>query len=162
MTSISSFTGSDLAPMRTSLNTITSMGAPQTAAAAGQVLGQGAGYLQGAQQTMAKLDESIERRTKAIGELEATNPGAATKDREQLDLLQRLRDRINLSIERVTAILSDKDPESVKNDAHAQQQLDDLERLEQRRRLLASEVSFTQPMAATQVASAYAQGAARA
>ncbi|MCW2950561.1 MAG: hypothetical protein JWN41_1574 [Thermoleophilia bacterium] len=158
MTSISSSTGPDLlAPMRSSLNTISAVGTPTTQGDAATVLGQGTNYLQGAHETVAKLDVSIERRTKALAELSVSDPAGAQRERDQLDLLNRLRERIEQSIERVGAILTGRDPESVANKSHAQQQLEELDQLEARRRLLAGQNTFAAaPAPVAQVAGTYA------
>ena len=161
MTSISPLASSDLlGSMRGSMNAIAAVGTPTDATSAGQVLGQGAGYLQGAHETIAKIDQSIERRTKALGELQQSDPAAAKADLEQLDLLNRLRTRIEQSIQRVGEILSGDTPEGQANTSKLQQQADDLDQLEARRRLLAGSLTFDTPVAPTQVASTYAAGRA--
>jgi hypothetical protein len=160
MTSISPFSGSGsdlLGSMRSSMNTIAAVGTPTTSTGAGQVLGQGSSYLQGAHETVAKLDQNIERRTKALTELEHSDPAAAKTEREQLDLLDRLRARIEQSIQRVGDILSGNTPEGQQAKSKTQQQAEELDQLEARRRLLSQSVGFATPApAATQVAGAYA------
>ncbi|MCW2973847.1 MAG: hypothetical protein JWN72_2120 [Thermoleophilia bacterium] len=161
MTSISSFSGSDLlGPMRGSMNSIAAAGAPTNDTGASRVLSNGAGYLQGAHETIAKIDQSIERRTKALTELQQSDPAAAQADLEQLDLLNRLRTRIEQSIQRVGEILGGDTPDGQANKTKLQQQAEDLDQLEARRRLLAGSLTFDSPVAATQVASTYAAGRA--
>lgn len=119
-----------------------------TAAGAAGVLATGGSYLQGATRTLAKLDQGIEQRTREIERLRHTDPAAAEDKQGQLDMLQRLRDRIQLSIERVGDILSGHDrddiggPDPNKSDPRMSHHgLDGLTGLEQRRQLLAPSMS---------------------
>ena len=175
--------GDMLAGMRPAMDTAFAVGRPTDATGAATILGTGGSYLQGASSTLAKLDEGIAKREKELAQLRITDPGAAQDKQAQLDMLQRLRDRIQLSIERVSDILAGKDrddiggPEAASGDdaggasrrGRAREDDDarrreDLELLEQRRQLLAPTPQVATPAAAdaTTTAQTYAAHAASA
>lgn len=167
--------GDVLAAMRPAMDTAFAVGRPTDAAGAATILGTGGSYLQGATATLGKLDEGIAKRTQELERLRLSDPEAAQDKQTQLDLLQRLRDRIQLSIERVSDILAGKDRDDIggpdpddagtkggrsrdEEEARRREQLDLLER---RRQLLApvtptTDVASAAPQAA---ASTYAAGA---
>lgn len=165
--------GDALAAMRPAMDQAFAVGRPTDAAGAATILGAGGSYLQGASATLGKLDEGIAKRTKEIEQLRFTDPTAAQDKQGQLDMLQRLRDRIQLSIERVSDILAGKDRDDIgggddeparsrrngpRHDAEAKRR-EDLELLEQRRQLLApSGADAVAPSAgAAAVAGTYAE-----
>ena len=171
MTSISSFTSpmgsmGTAAPdmltlMRPALSGISTAAQSPTSGSA-DVNSLGSNYLQGATETVSKLDENIARRTKALAGLDPSDVGGVKQEREQLDLLERLRTRIQESINRVGDIMAGRTPEAMELKERTRQQLQDLDELEARRRQLAQQVTFSSPVAApapSQVASAYAAGA---
>jgi hypothetical protein len=143
--------GDLLAAMRPAMDTASRIGTPTSAEGAASVLATGGSYLQGATSTLAKLDEGIARRRAQLERIRTTDPEAAKDQQQQLDLLQRLRDRIQLSIERVSDILAGKDRDDIGHDdaspaattAPRRTRDEDLELLEQRRRLLAPQVDMT-------------------
>ena len=132
------------------------------------MLATGGSYLQGATATLAKLDEGIARRERQDP---SADPATAANDAEQLELLHKLRDRIQLSIERVSDILSGgggdtkvddvaKDPSVRDADEAARRRREELELLEERRRLL--EPSSVEALAAPSDAVAQAYSSASA
>lgn len=141
--------GDMLAAMRPAMDTAFQVGRPVDARGAAAVLGTGGSYVQGASATLVKLDEGIARRRQEIAELRLSDPDAAKDRQGQLEMLERLRDRIQLSIERVSDILAGKDRDDIggpepditkgRRDARSRRERDaqDLELLEQRRQLLA-------------------------
>lgn len=159
-----------LGDMRPALGTAFAVGRPTDAAGAATVLATGASYLHGAAGTIARLDEGIRRRQ--LGLEQISDPTAAAKEREQLDLLQRLRDRIQLSMERVGDILAGKDRDDIgtpddvgpaataRNDDHdrARRRRDEADLLDQRRQLLAPSITPAAAPGASpdRVAGAYA------
>lgn len=140
------------------------LGAPMDAATAGAVLATGGSYLQGAQATLARLDDGIEKRSRELENLQHLDPAEAIRKREQLDLLQRLRDRIQLSVERVTDILAGTErpdiggPEPLEG-AGGRGPAGLVDEFEQRRQLLAPGPASYGPGGAAVVAGAYARGA---
>jgi hypothetical protein len=166
-------TGGDmLAAMRPAMDTAFAVGRPTDAAGASTILGTGGSYLQGATSTLSKLDQGIDKRRKELDQLRLSDPDAAKDKEAQLDMLQRLRDRIQLSIERVSDILAGKDRDDIggpdpeprtgsrargraRGDDAETKRREELELLEQRRQLLAPPVEQTQA-ASDAVASAYA------
>lgn len=157
--------GDALAAMRPAMNAASAVGRPTDAAGASAVLATGGSYLQGATATLGKLDEGIAKRRRELDRLTLSDPDQARAKQEQLDLLQRLRDRIQLSIERVTDILAGTDrddigaPEAAAATPPRRTRDEDLALLQQRREMLAP-VALGQlaPAASTTVASTYANG----
>lgn len=162
--------GDLLGAMRPAMDRAFAIGAPTTAGAAAGVLATGASYLNGAQSTLNRLDEGIARRRSELDAIGTMDPKLHSDKLEQLDLLQRLRDRIQLSIERVSDILAGRDRDDIGTDDDAgashrpaskqrrrQEQLDELE---QRRQLLATQQLDATATASSQaVANAYAGNA---
>ncbi|MCW2923599.1 MAG: hypothetical protein JWM98_1003 [Thermoleophilia bacterium] len=160
--------GDALAAMRPAMDAANAIGRPVDAAGAAGVLATTGSYIRGATSTLAKLDDGIRRREDELPRLRATDPAAAAKSEEQLELLHRLRDRIQLSIERVSRTIAGSDddvaaPGRSGDDLAARtraRKREDLELLEQRRRLLAPEIVAAPSAPATHaVATAYAAGA---
>lgn len=171
--------GDMLAAMRPAMDTAFQVGRPTDAAGAATILGTGGSYLQGATATLGKLDEGIARRTKELEHLRLSDPDAAKDKQGQLDLLQRLRDRIQLSIERVSDILAGTDRDDVggpdeaagdgdaahrrrrdSRDADAATRREQLDMLERRRQLLAPVTPATPVEAADSTAAAHTYAAA--
>lgn len=168
--------GDMLAAMRPAMDTAFQVGRPTDAAGAATILGTGGSYLQGATATLGKLDEGIARRTKELEHLRLSDPDAAQDKQGQLDLLQRLRDRIQLSIERVSDILAGADRDDVggldeaagggdaahrrSRDADAATRREQLDMLERRRQLLAPVTPATPVEAADSTAAAHTYAAA--
>jgi hypothetical protein len=168
--------GDMLAAMRPAMDTAFAVGRPTDAAGAATILGTGGSYVQGATATLGKLDEGIAKRTKELEQLRLTDPDAAKEKQGQLDMLQRLRDRIQLSIERVSDILAGKDRDDIggpdpaegSGDAKRRRSRDDdearrreqLDMLEQRRQLLAPVTPATNVAAADPAAAANTYAAA--
>jgi hypothetical protein len=162
--------GDLLAAMRPAMDTAARIGTPTNAEGAASVLATGSSYLQGASSTLAKLDDGIARRRAQLERIRATDPEAAKDQQQQLDLLQRLRDRIQLSIERVSDILAGKDRDDIGGPedtdphprAHAKgHEQDDADLLERRRQLLAPGADhFQTPATPDAVAGAYASASA--
>jgi len=167
--------------MDSAMTSAFAIGRPTDHASATAVLGTGSGYVRGAASTVAKMDEGITRREEALAKLDPNDP-TASKEREQLDLLHRLRDRINLSMERVSDILAGKDRDDIDGveetggagdgsststtkrrrlddvraaEARELRERDELDLLERRRALLASSIVPT-TTDATRVAGVYA------
>ena len=105
--------GDALALMRPSMDAAFTIGRPTDAAGAAGILAAGATYVQGAAATVMKLDEGIEQRTKLIERLQQTDPQAAKEQQGQLELLEKLRDRIQLSIDRVSDTLAGRDRDDI-------------------------------------------------
>jgi hypothetical protein len=142
--------GDLLAAMNPAMDAAFAVGRPTNASGAAAILGTSGAYIDGAKATLVRLDEGIERRERELAELRISDPEAATGKAEQLDLLKRLRDRIQLSIERVSATLaggSESATESKREHERASEQARDkreqLALLEQRRMLL--EPAVVQP-----------------
>lgn len=156
-----------LADMRPAMDGAFAVGRPTDADGASAVLATGSSYLQGASSTLGKLDEGIARKTKQLEVLRGSDPSAAQEQERQLEMLQKLRDRVQLSIERVSDILSGKERDDIGGPeatgggtSREQRRLDDLELLEQRRRLLTPSFGIEAPTAPTSaIVGAYAQGA---
>jgi hypothetical protein len=90
---------------------------PTSGDGAAQVLDAGGDYLAGATGMLDRIGDGIQRRVDALGKLDATDPAAAAKQREQIDLLQRLQERVRTSIERIGDILAGRDRRDVGSDA---------------------------------------------
>jgi hypothetical protein len=108
---------SPLGAMQDAMDTAASIGVPNNAADAASILATGRGYLAGCSQTLGKLDEGIRNRTESLAKLEQVDPTAAAQQREQIDLLNKLAERIRLSMERVADILAGKDRDDIGRDA---------------------------------------------
>lgn len=109
-------TGGDaLSAMRPAMNTAAAVGQPTNAAGAGSILATGTSYLSGAAATIGRIDDGIAKRTRALAGLAANGASveALKAAGDQIDMLQRLRDRIQLSIERVSDIMAGKDRDDV-------------------------------------------------
>lgn len=156
--------GDLLAAMNPAMNAAFAIGRPLDSRGAAAILGTAGAYISGAQATLAKLDDGIAGRERRLAELRHVDPAAATKLEAELELLRRLRDRIELSIERVSETLAGdtEDPEEQaarerRVEERAQDRIDQLEALERRRQLLAPHVDSTIPAAPALVASTYGQ-----
>jgi hypothetical protein len=157
----SSGSGDMLAAMRPAMDAAFAVGKPTNASGAAAILATTGDYVRGAQATMAKVGEGIERRKEQIAALQGTDPDRAAKLQEQVDLLEKLRDRIQLSIERVMGTTDSDDPD---DDLQAQakrkrrERDDELAVLARRHELLGSQVQsmLVQPADASMVAATYA------
>jgi hypothetical protein len=130
-----------LAAMNPAMDAAFAVGRPTDASGAAGILATTGSYIKGANATIDKLDQGIERRHKQLADLQLTDPEAAQKMQTQIDLLQRLRDRIQLSIERVTETIAgtgDDAPGVTDKDREDQKlsRREELELLEQRRLIL--------------------------
>lgn len=135
--------GDLLAAMNPAMDAAFAVGRPTNASSAATILGTSGAYIDGAKATLVRLDQGIERRERELAELRITDPEAAKGKAEQLDLLKRLRDRIQLSIERVSATLtggsesaSESRRENDRASDDARERREQLALLEQRRALL--------------------------
>ena len=141
-----------LAAMQPAMDTAQAIGAPVTRADAAGILATGAPYLEGAARTVGALDKAITRREAEVEQLRLTDPEAAAAKAGKLDLMQQLRDRIQLSIERVSEILFDDDKDAVR-----EAQLQEL--AERRRQMqLSLATSMFAPGDPSVVAGVYAAG----
>ena len=157
-------TGGDLlAAMNPAMDAAFAVGRPTDSGGAAAILATTGAYVAGAQATIGNLDEGIRRREHELEQLRLSDPDAAAKKSQDLDMLRALRDRIQLSIERVTRTAAGGDDDAAKVDglddaaatkARRRREEDD-ELLEQRRRLLAP-TSIDVAPGAHQVARAYA------
>ncbi len=79
-----------------------------TASSASSVLATGTDFLTNATATVGALDTAIDVRRDKLdaGEQQGRSERELAHDREQVELLERLRDRIQLSIQRITDILA--------------------------------------------------------
>lgn len=82
-----------------------------TPANASSILNTGSDFLTNASAAVESLGMVIEHRQTRVDQLKqrGTHSPQLDHEREQIDLLQRLRDRIQLSIQRVSDILAGKD-----------------------------------------------------
>ncbi|MEO6867485.1 MAG: hypothetical protein ABI200_05645 [Gaiellales bacterium] len=144
--------GDALAAMRPAMDAAFAVGAPATSRDAASVLATGGSYISGATRTLDRLDKGIETKQAKIEQLRASDPKAAEQEQGQLDMLERLRDRIQLSIERVGDILAGKDRDDIGSDgadagpskastSREDERREQLKSLEQRRQLLAPSIS---------------------
>lgn len=147
-----------LADMNPAMDAAFAVGRPTDASGAAGILATTGSYIKGASATIDKLDAGLERRRKQLTDLQVTDPEAAQRMQTQIDLLERLRDRIQLSIERVSETIAGRGGD---DDAPHSKRREELELLEQRRLLLAGTGSAQlAPAPASLVAGAYS--AARA
>lgn len=173
--SSSSQGGDLLADMNPAMDAAFAVGRPMDKQGAAAILATTGAYIAGANATIDKLDQGIERREKELAQLRISNPDAAADKEASLELLKKLRDRIQLSIERVsrTAAGDTSDDDSAADDdlavkrssARSVEDRDRLRReqeelLEQRRLLLAPTTITTHTDSST-VAGTYAATAAR-
>jgi hypothetical protein len=88
-------------------NAVNDAGAPKSASDATAVLNTGADYIRNGQRTVDKLTTSIERRSAKIEEMKkgGASAGSIAREQEQLDLAQRLLERIDQSVHRIEDIL---------------------------------------------------------
>lgn len=107
-----------LAAMRGDMNAAQAHGGLQSAGDAASVLGTGSSYVRNAEATVAKLDTALERRAERLASMQQSGASSSAIDaeRNQLDLLQRLRDRIQLSAERIRDIISGHDRDDITRD----------------------------------------------
>jgi hypothetical protein len=100
----SSAQGGDLlAAMNPAMDAAFAVGRPMDKQGAAAILATTGAYIAGANATIDKLDQGIERREKELAQLRISDPDAAADKEASLELLKKLRDRIQLSIERVSA-----------------------------------------------------------
>lgn len=94
--------GDLLAAMNPAMDAAFAVGRPMDKQGAAAILATTGAYIAGANATIDKLDQGIERREKELAQLRISDPDAATDKEASLELLKKLRDRIQLSIERVS------------------------------------------------------------
>ena len=160
--------GDLLAAMNPAMDAAFRIGRPTDQSGAAAILATTGSYIAGATATLDRLDEGIRRRTMELGQLQLSDPKAAERATRDLDLLQRLRDRIELSIERVTETSlgsdeapADGQPSRRELDERAQRKREELELLEQRRLMLApTGVGDAAHLDSTSVAEVYGAGTA--
>lgn len=159
--------GDLLAAMNPAMDAAFAVGRPTDAGGAAAILGTTGAYIEGATATLARLDEGIEQRQRTLSRLELADPEAAAKLRTQLDLLQRLRDRIQLSIERVSETIAGVDePDDPAgggsgDGARLRRRQEELELLERRRELLGTgSIAATSVVDTSMVAGTYGAGRA--
>jgi hypothetical protein len=171
--------GDLLAAMNPAMDAAFAVGRPTNASGAAAILATTGAYIAGANATIDKLDEGIQRRERELDQLRLSDPNAATKKEGELELLKKLRDRIQLSIERVTRTAAGEDADEVPAgddveailDAKAEERTledrdrrrrEEVELLEQRRLLLApTTIDAAATMDSSHVAHAYASTSAR-
>jgi hypothetical protein len=155
--------------MGSAMDTAFALGAPTDKASAAHVLDTGGAYVSGASGMLARIDEGIRSRVADLDALDGTDPAAAATQRGQIDLLQRLHDRVSLSIERINDLLAGGERSDIGGDAggidvsnlgsRASRRAEELALLERRHALLSAPVSFT-GIAPDAVAGTYGQGEA--
>lgn len=167
--------GDLLAAMNPAMDAAFAVGRPTNAQGAAAILATTGAYIAGANATIDKLDQGIARREKELEQLRLSDPDAAAKKEAELELLRKLRDRIQLSIERVSRTAAGDDVEGdderldeVESPAQARRRREhdiderlrvrreELELLEQRRALLAPSTLDPGTMDSGSVASTYA------
>ena len=161
--------GDLLSAMNPAMDAAFAVGRPTNASGAAAILETTGAYVAGANATINKIDDDLDRRREQLQLLRQTDPDAADKAQQQIDLLEKLRDRIQLSIERVTRTASgggeedDTFDEDLKRAAAKRRERDaeQIELLERRRELLGAQgAASIAPTDASMVAGTY--GAARA
>ncbi|MCB0879205.1 MAG: hypothetical protein KDC46_09525 [Thermoleophilia bacterium] len=160
--------GDLLSAMQPAMDAAFAVGRPTDQRGAQAILATTGAYVDGANQTMQRIDKGIEQKLQQLETLQGSDPDAAAKLDRDIKLLQRLRDRIQLSIERVLDPLGEHDDDDVvarrsekKADEKLRRRHEELELLEQRRALLGgSTAAALAPVDTTMVAGAY--GAASA
>lgn len=167
--------GDLLSAMRPAMNAAQAVGAPMNAQDASSVLATGGSYIAGATRTLEKLEEGITKKQERIEQLRGTNPQAADDEQKQLEMLEKLRDRIKLSIERVGDILTGRSSGDVEDTEDHQKRLqairdagheraiernEQTQLLEQRRQMLAPSIDsmVMNTMPSAMVAGQYAGG----
>ncbi len=167
--------GDLLAAMNPAMDAAFAVGRPMDSQGAAAILATTGAYIAGANATIDKLDQGIERREKELAQLRISDPDAAADKEASLELLKKLRDRIQLSIERVsrTAAGDDSDGDAAADEDFAVQQstsksLEERERLRreqeellEQRRLLLAPTTITTHTDSSTVAGTYAATAAR-
>ena len=168
--------GDLLAAMNPAMDAAFAVGRPMDKQGAAAILATTGAYIAGANATIDKLDQGIERREKELAQLRISNPDAASDKEASLELLKKLRDRIQLSIERVSATAagdtsggddaaSDEDFAVQKSTAKTLEERDRLrseqEELLEQRRLLLAPSTITNHTDSSTVAGTYAATAAR-
>lgn len=108
--------GDLLAAMNPAMDAAFAVGRPHDMRGAAAILGTTGAYVNGANATIARIDEGLELRRTQLEQLRMTDPDAARRMAQQIDMLERLRDRIRLSIERVTETLAGTTDESYLDD----------------------------------------------
>lgn len=103
--------GDALAPMRGALETAFAIGRPADKADAAAILATSDDFLAGAQATLGNLDAGMQQRGERLASGTGT-PAQQAEDREQLQLMQVLRDRIQQSVDHATKLLGGDDPEA--------------------------------------------------
>ncbi len=165
--------GDLLAAMNPAMDAAFAVGRPTDAGGAAAILATTGAYVAGAHATIDKLDEGIRRREREVEQLRLSDPDAAAKKEGELELLRKLRDRIELSIERVTRTAAGGDSDEVGGDQEtidlertledrARRRSEEEELLEQRRQLLApTTIAASSTTDSSTVAGTYAATAAR-
>lgn len=109
--------GDLLSSMQPAMDAAFAVGAPMDQGGAAAILATNGAYIAGANATISKLDVGIEKRERELQQLRLTNPEAAAAKEESLELLRKLRDRIELSIERVSRIAAGETDIDLSDDA---------------------------------------------
>jgi hypothetical protein len=132
-----------LEAMNPAMDAAFAVGRPTDASGAVAILGTTGAYIEGARATIDRLDDGIELRRRQLELVRGEDPDSAQRIEQQLDLLQRLRDRIQLSIERVTETIASAGADDPLPDVdRAASRREELDLLEQRRQLLAGDASL--------------------
>lgn len=120
-----------LSAMNPAIDAALAVGRPHDLSGAQAILGTAGAYIQGAHATISKLGEGIAKRRESLKQLQLSDPKAAEHMQTQIDLLQRLQERIELSIERVSKTMSSLDTSSKQSERSRKEQL----ALDEQRRL---------------------------
>lgn len=166
--------GDLLAAMNPAMDAAFAVGRPMDSTGAAAILATTGAYVAGANATIDKLEQGIERREKELAQLRISDPEAASGKEAALEMLKKLRDRIQLSIERVSRSAAgdtsgddaaDDDLAIEKSTARSIEErhrlrLEQAELLEQRRLLLAPATVVAHTNSST-AAGMYAATAAR-
>lgn len=167
--------GDLLAAMNPAMDAAFAVGRPTDSTGAAAILATTGAYIAGANATIDKLSEGIERREKELAQLRISDPEAAADKEAALEMLTKLRDRIQLSIERVSkSAAGDTSGDDAAEDALAIERStarstderdrlrrEQAELLEQRRLLLAPTTVVDNHADSSTVAGTYAATAAR-
>lgn len=98
--------GDLLAELRPSMDAAHRVGTPTTAGDAAEILSVQGDFVRGARASIERLDAMIDERRTRLADPQ-TSPLQQAEDQEQLQLMQVLRDRIQLSMERAARLFAD-------------------------------------------------------
>ena len=166
--------GDLLAAMNPAMDAAFAVGRPMDSKGAAAILATTGAYIAGANATIDKLSEGIERREKELAQLRISDPEAASDKEAALEMLKQLRDRIQLSIERVSKSAAgdtsgdDAAEDDLAIEASTARSIEERERLRreqaellEQRRLLLAPTTVVAPTDSSTVAGTYAATAAR-